>query len=109
MSGGQQQRLALARVFLQREAEVIVLDEATSALDYMTEARVVENIYRHASEGRRTVLMVAHRLTTLRRTDRILVLGQGAIVQSGSYTDLSETDGPFKELLDAGVESELHR
>lgn len=99
LSGGQRQRLALARVFLQRNAELIVLDEATSALDNATESRVIEEIHAHAAETERTVIMVAHRLTTLRNADRVLVMDEGRVVQDGSYADLSQNPGIFFDLL----------
>lgn len=101
LSGGQRQRLALARVFLQRHAELIVLDEATSALDNTVEARVIEELHRHARTNGRTVVMVAHRLTTLRRTDRVLVMETGQIVQDGTFDDLAATRGVFQTLLRA--------
>lgn len=101
LSGGQRQRLALARVFLQRHAELIVLDEATSALDNAVEARVIEELHRHARAHGRTVVMVAHRLTTLRRTDRVLVMEAGQVVQDGSFDDLAATHGVFQTLLHA--------
>lgn len=99
LSGGQRQRLALARIFLQRNAELIVLDEATSALDNATESRVIEEMHAHAAAMGRTVVMVAHRLTTLRGANRVLVMDEGRIVQDGSYTSLSEKDGVFRDLL----------
>mmetsp|Transcript_19340 Transcript_19340/g.42075 ORF Transcript_19340/g.42075 Transcript_19340/m.42075 type:complete len:713 (+) Transcript_19340:219-2357(+) len=99
LSGGQRQRLALARIFLQRNAELIVLDEATSALDNATESRVIEELHAHAAEEGRTVIMVAHRLTTLRNADRVLVMDEGKVVQDGSYADLSQNPGIFFDLL----------
>lgn len=99
LSGGQRQRLALARIFLQRNAELIVLDEATSALDNATESRVIEEMHAHAADMGRTVVMVAHRLTTLRGADRVLLMDDGRIVQDGSYVDLSKEDGIFRDLL----------
>mmetsp|Transcript_16247 Transcript_16247/g.35358 ORF Transcript_16247/g.35358 Transcript_16247/m.35358 type:complete len:696 (-) Transcript_16247:25-2112(-) len=99
LSGGQRQRLALARVFLQRNAELIVLDEATSALDNATESRVIEELHAHAAEAGRTVVMVAHRLTTLRNADRVLVMDEGRVAQDGSYADLSRRPGIFFDLL----------
>lgn len=87
LSGGQRQRLAL------------VLDESTSALDNSTESRVIEEIHAHAAEKQRTVIMVAHRLTSLRQTDRVIVMNEGKVVQDGSYTDLSKNPGIFFDLL----------
>lgn len=80
-----------------------MLEEATSALDNATEARVIENLHLHAAVGNRTVLMVAHRLTTMRRADRVLnlVMEAGLIVQEGGFQELSSKDGVFNELLNA--------
>jgi ATP-binding cassette subfamily B protein len=99
LSGGQRQRLALARIFLQQNAEFIVLDESTSALDNATESRVIKEIHAHAAERQRTVIMVAHRLTSLRQTDRVIVMDEGKVVQDGNYTDLSKNPGIFFDLL----------
>eukprot|EP00956_Cyclotella_meneghiniana_P025870 scaffold54827_cov75-Cyclotella_meneghiniana.AAC.1 len=99
LSGGQRQRLALARIFLQQNAQFIVLDESTSALDNSTESRVIKELHAHAAEKQRTVIMVAHRLTTLRQTDRVLVMDAGKVVQDGSYANLSENPGIFFDLL----------
>ena len=97
LSGGQRQRLTLAHIFLQQNARLIVLDEATSALDNATELRVIEELHAHAASADRTV--IAHRLTTLRNADRVLVMDEGRIVQDGSYADLSQNPGIFFDLL----------
>ena len=99
LSGGQRQRLALAWVFLQKYAELIVLDEATSALDNATESRVIEELHAHAAEAGRTVIMVAHMLTTSRKADRVLVMDEGRVAQDGTYADLSQKPGIFFDLL----------
>eukprot|EP01051_Picozoa_sp_SAG22_P021583 SAG22_NODE_4822_length_1157_cov_1.172968_1_plen_78_part_00 len=65
--------------------------------------RVIENLHEHAAVGGRTVLMVAHRLTTMRRADRVLVMEAGRIVQEGGFVELSEQDGVFRELLNAST------
>lgn len=98
LSGGQRQRLALARVFLRAPA-VLLLDEATAALDNLNEKAVQEAI-QEAMEGR-TVLAVAHRLSTLRSADRIIVVDGGRIIQEGTYSALSCADGLFRRLLKA--------
>ena len=96
LSGGQRQRLALARVMLQ-SPELIIFDEATSALDNINESIVQENIER-IFKGK-TILSIAHRLTTLKNADRILVFDAGKIVQEGSFTSLSESMGLFQNFL----------
>jgi ATP-binding cassette subfamily B protein len=98
ISGGQRQRIAIARVFL-KDPPVIILDEGTSALDNVTERFVQETL--EALRGQRTIMMVAHRLTTLRAADRILVFERGRIVQTGTMAQLSESEGVFRDLLRA--------
>ena len=90
LSGGQRQRIAIARA-LATDPRVLVLDEATSALDYESERVLRENMSRIV-EGR-TVLVVAHRLSTVRRADRIVVLDRGRIVEEGSHDDLAARPG----------------
>lgn len=96
MSGGQRQRIALARVMLQ-SPELIIFDEATSALDNINEAIIQQNIERIFKK--KTVITIAHRLTTLKNADRILVFEAGKIVQDGDFKTLSEMKGPFQDFL----------
>ena len=95
LSGGQRQRIAIARAFV-RQAPILILDEATAALDSKAEAEVQGAIDR-LEEGR-TVVCVAHRLSTLRRMDRIIVLDQGRVVESGSFEELLGGGGAFSEM-----------
>jgi ATP-binding cassette subfamily B protein len=98
LSGGQRQRLGLARAFL-KNAPILILDEATSALDTASETKVqmaLDDLMRG-----RTVLAVAHRLSTVARFDRILVLQAGTIVQDGSPDELRHRKGPFQTLWQA--------
>jgi ATP-binding cassette subfamily B protein len=95
LSGGQRQRIALARVFL-KNPPILVLDEGTSALDNISERAVQRAI--DAAREDRTVILVAHRLTTLREADRIVVFDKGRIVEAGAYADLLHADGAFAEL-----------
>jgi ATP-binding cassette subfamily B protein len=95
LSGGQRQRIALARVFL-KNPPILILDEGTSALDNISERAVQRAI--EAARADRTVILVAHRLTTLRTADRIVVFDKGRIVETGRYHDLLRTDGAFAEL-----------
>ena len=97
LSGGQRQRIAIARVFL-KNPPIIVLDEATSALDNSTERRVQEALNRCRAD--RTVVMVAHRLSTLRDAQVVYVFDKGSIAQVGRFDDLARTPGIFAELLE---------
>jgi len=96
LSGGQRQRLALARVMLQ-SPQLIIFDEATSALDNTNEAIIQQNIERIFKQ--KTIITIAHRLTTLKNADRILVFDTGKIVQEGDFKSLSETKGLFQDFL----------
>jgi ATP-binding cassette subfamily B protein len=103
LSGGQRQRLALARVFLQGPP-ILVLDEATSALDTVSERHVQRAL--EAARRDRTVILVAHRLSTLRHADRIVVLEDGRIAEVGRYADLVRQDGPFADLVRSAGEEQ---
>jgi len=92
LSGGQRQRLAIARAFV-RDAPILVLDEATAALDSQAETEVQAAIDR--LEENRTVICIAHRLSTLAAMDRIVVLSQGRLVEQGSFDELLKADGMF--------------
>ena len=96
LSGGQRQRLAIARAFL-RNAPILLLDEATSALDSESEAAVQRALDR-LMQGR-TVIAVAHRLSTLRDFDRIVVMQSGRILQDGKPAALERSNGPYRDLL----------
>ena len=98
LSGGQRQRVAIARA-LYRDPAVLVLDEATAALDLETEREVTRAI--ESLQGRRTVIVVAHRLSTVRRCDRIIVLREGRVAAVGAYAELLATDPNFQRLVGA--------
>lgn len=97
LSGGQRQRIALARVFL-RKPRILILDEATSALDNTSEKHIQQEIEAMKAECSTTVISIAHRLTTLQNCDEILVMDQGRIVQRGTFRQLEETPGIFRDM-----------
>jgi len=95
LSGGQKQRISIARAFL-KNPPILVLDEATSALDNMTEMQVQSSLS-ELSIGR-TTLVVAHRLSTVKNADEILVITNGQITERGSHEQLIKTGGLYEEL-----------
>jgi ATP-binding cassette subfamily B protein len=98
LSGGQRQRIGIARALYKR-ASVLVFDEATSALDNATEQAVMESIEK--LDRSLTVVMIAHRLTTVRRCDRVIQLESGRIVALGKYQDLIDQSQDFRAMASA--------
>ncbi len=98
LSGGQQQRLSIARAIL-RDPDLLILDEATSQLDTLTEQSIQQMI--DAYRGDRTILVVAHRLSTIRRADRVAVMREGRIVELGSHEELAARNGQYRAMLEA--------
>jgi subfamily B ATP-binding cassette protein MsbA len=98
LSGGQRQRIAMARAFL-KDAPILIMDEATSALDAEIEAAVAENL-RELCAGR-TTFLIAHRFSTIRMAQRVVVLEKGGIVANGTFEELEKQPGTFRNLLDA--------
>lgn len=100
LSGGQRQRIGIARALYQ-DADLIVFDEATSALDNSTEASVIDAINR--LPGEKTIIMIAHRLSTVKLCDRIIVLEQGRIVGCGSWEELIAENEAFQKIATRGA------
>jgi ATP-binding cassette subfamily B protein len=94
LSGGQRQRLAIARAIL-LDPPILLLDDPTAAIDPETEHEILEAM--QSAMQNRTSFVVAHRLSTLRRADRVLVLEQGRIVQSGTPNELSRSSGLYRQ------------
>ena len=96
LSGGQKQRISIARE-LYKDSKIIVFDEATSALDSKTEKLIQENI--ESLKGEKTMILIAHRLSTVKNADCIYVMKEGQILESGTFEELKELDGEFKKML----------
>lgn len=95
LSGGQRQRIGIARA-LYHDAEVLILDEATSALDGITEKLIMDAI--HDFSGKKTIIMIAHRLSTVKQCDMIYLMSAGKVIDSGSYTELTERNTTFRRM-----------
>ena len=95
LSGGQRQRVSIARAFV-RNPKILILDEATSALDTVSEKKIQDSVERLVKD--RTTLIVAHRLSTIRNADKIAVIGDGGMLEFGTYDELMEKRGDFYKL-----------
>jgi subfamily B ATP-binding cassette protein HlyB/CyaB len=102
LSGGQRQRIAIARALVM-DPRILIFDEATSALDYESE-RVIQQNMRQIAEGR-TVIIIAHRLSTVRLSNRIVTVDRGRLVEDGTHDELVRTGGRYASLhrLQAGI------
>ncbi len=103
LSGGQKQRLSIARAVL-RNTPILILDEATAAVDVETEAKIQQAI-QELTENR-TIIVVAHRLSTVKKANRILVIQDGKIIESGNHAELLEYNGVYRQLCDMQFENQ---
>ena len=102
LSGGQRQRLAIARAIL-RKTQLLILDEATSALDSETEKKIKDNIYNLKKE--KIIIIIAHRLSTIKNADKIIVVENGKIIDSGTHDELLLKDGTYTKLWNMQTKS----
>ena len=100
LSGGERQRICVARAFL-KDAPILILDEPTSSIDSKTEAVILDALDL-LMQGR-TTFMIAHRLSTVRRADKILVLEHGKLIEQGKHEELLELGGLYKQLHDVQI------
>ncbi len=99
LSGGQRQRIGIARA-LYRDPAVLVMDEATSALDGMTESAIMETIGQLSHK--KTIIMIAHRISTVRACDRIFIIEKGSLTAQGDFDELTMTSKVFRSLSHNG-------
>ena len=97
MSGGERQRLAIARVIL-ADTRVVILDEATSSIDSYTE-NILQTALRKISEGR-TTIVIAHRMSTIINSDKIILLEDGIVVEQGNHEQLMRNNGKYRRMYD---------
>ncbi len=97
LSGGQWQKVALARAFMRENADILVLDEPTAAIDAQAEADIFEHFRQHTSN--KMVILISHRFSTVRMADHIVVMDKGKIVEQGSHEELLGSNGQYAHLF----------
>jgi ABC-type multidrug transport system fused ATPase/permease subunit len=98
LSGGQKQRIAIARA-LMKKPKILILDESTSALDSESEFEIWNSIYEFRKEINMGIIVVAHRLSSVKNCDRIIVIDKGKVVESGTHQELMNLNGKYKEIM----------
>lgn len=99
LSGGQKQRVSIARAFLKKQSSILILDESTSSLDSQTEQKVLVALESLSSD--RTTFIIAHRLATIQKADKVLVFSNGSLAEEGTFSALYHRGGLFTQLVDA--------
>lgn len=107
LSGGQKQRVSIARAFLKKQSSIVILDESTSSLDSQTEKKVLAALESLSCD--RTTFIIAHRLATIQKADKVLVFSNGSLAEEGSFSALYHQGGLFTKLVDAQSFSSLSR
>ena len=96
LSGGERQRLAIARA-LNKEPEILIFDEATSSLDFISERYVKQTLDALARKGK-TIIVIAHRLSTVKNADKIVVIDKGQVIEAGTHEELFNSNGMYHRL-----------
>ena len=105
LSGGQKQRIAIARALI-KKPKILILDEATSALDSQSEFEIQNQIYNLSKDM--NIIIVSHRLSSIKICDKIIVIDQGKIIESGTHQELIKLNGKYKELMNKQISNSIN-